>query len=76
MTPYIFGLPKQGQKLLPDWIVTTKSLEDIPQKSIVLVDEAYLRYHFRESLANRSREMSRILNLPRQREQICSKEGY
>jgi len=69
LTPYVLGLPKQGQKLLPDWIGIAESFEDIPQKSIVLVDEAYLRYHSRESLAARSREMSRILNLSRQREQ-------
>lgn len=52
-----------------DWIGIAESLEDIPQKSIILVDEAYLPYHSRESLAAKSREMSRILNLSRQREQ-------
>ncbi len=45
------------------------SLDAIPPKSIVLVDEAYLRYHARESQAQQSREMSRLLNLSRQREQ-------
>lgn len=69
LTPYVLGLPRQGQGLLPDWIGITQNLDDIVPKSIVLVDEAYLRYHSRESLATRSREMSRILNLSRQREQ-------
>ena len=69
LTPYVLGLPKQGQGLLPDWIGIAQDLDDIAPKSIVLVDEAYLRYHSRESLAARSREMSRILNLSRQREQ-------
>ena len=69
LTPYVLGLPKQGQRLLPDWIGVATSLEDVPPKSIVLIDEAYLRYHSRESLAARSREMTRILNLCRQTEQ-------
>lgn len=69
LTPYVLGLPKQAQKILPDWIGIAQSLEDIPQKSIVLVDEAYLRYHSRESLSGASREMSRIINLSRQRGQ-------
>lgn len=69
LTPYVLGLPKQGQRLLPDWIGIAQNLDDIAYKSIVLVDEAYLRYHSRESLASRSREMSRFLNLSRQKEQ-------
>lgn len=69
LTPYVLGLPRQRQGLLPDWIGIAQNLDDIAPKSIVLVDEAYLRYHSRESMVARSREMSRILNLSRQREQ-------
>lgn len=69
LTPYVLGTPKEATKILPDWIGIAQSLEEIPLKSIVLVDEAYLRYHSRESLAAKSRAMSRILNLSRQREQ-------
>jgi hypothetical protein len=63
------GSPTEGRKLLPDWIRTVQGLDDIPVKSIALVDEAYLRYHSKESLSPASREMSRILNLSRQRDQ-------
>ena len=69
LTPYVVGLSKQGQKLLPDWIGVVECLEDLPSKSIALVDEAYLWYHSRESLSSASRDMSRILNLSRQKEQ-------
>ena len=69
LTPYVLGLPKQAHRLLPEWIGHVSSLEDVPAKSIVLVDEAYLRFHSRESLAATSRLMSRILNLSRQRQQ-------
>lgn len=69
LTPYVLGLPKQAHRLLPEWIGHVSSLEDVPARSIVLVDEAYLRFHSRESLAATSRLMCRILNLSRQRQQ-------
>lgn len=66
-TPYVVGIPKQAERLLPDWIGIAQELRDIPPGSIVLVDEAYITYHSRESLQMQSREMSRIVNLSRQR---------
>lgn len=69
LVPYVLGLPRQAHRLLPEWIGHVTSLEDVPAKSIVLIDEAYLRFHSRESLAATSRLMSRILNLSRQRQQ-------
>lgn len=69
LTPYVLGIPAQAQKLLPNFIGVAQELDDIPQGSIVLVDEAYLAYHSRESLKLQSREMSRIVNLSRQRDQ-------
>lgn len=69
LTPYVLGLPKQAHGLLPEWIGDVANLEDIPGKSIVLIDEAYLRYHSRESLGATSIQMSRIINLSRQRQQ-------
>ncbi|MBN2098108.1 MAG: helix-turn-helix domain-containing protein [Dehalococcoidia bacterium] len=68
-TPYVHGLPKQAHGLLPDWIGNVANLEDTAAKSMVLIDEAYLRYHSRESLGPSSVLMSRILNLSRQRQQ-------
>jgi hypothetical protein len=69
LTPYVLGLPEQAQKHLPDWMGMVQTIEEVPQKSIVLVDEAYLTYHSRESLKSASRDMSRMLNLSRQRDQ-------
>jgi hypothetical protein len=45
------------------------SLEDVPLKAIVLVDEAYLPYHARSSTAAEARRMSQLVDLSRQREQ-------
>ena len=66
---YVIGLPKEARALLPNWIGMAASLEDVPLKSIVLVDEAYLPYHARSSMAAGARTMSQLINLSRQREQ-------
>jgi len=54
---------------LPEWIGVAEDLEHIPNGSIVLIDEAYLSYHSRESHKSKSTEVSQIVNLSRQKEQ-------
>jgi len=66
---YVVGVPASVRKLLPDYIGIAARLEDVPPNSIVLVDEGYLAYHARRSMAATSVEMSQILNLSRQRNQ-------
>jgi hypothetical protein len=66
---YVVGLPESARKLLPDYIGMFASVEKVPSDSIVLVDEGYLSYHARRSMAATSLEMSQILNLSRQRNQ-------
>ncbi len=66
---YVVGLPESARKLLPDYIGMVARLEDAPPNSIVLVDEGYLTYHARRSMAATSVQMSQILNLSRQRNQ-------
>jgi len=70
LAPYIVGAPPQARKLLPDWIGMVPTLEDLPFNSIALIDEAYLIYHARGSMAAASKAMSQALNLSRQRNQI------
>lgn len=67
LNPYVLGIPAQAQKLLPDWIGIARNLNEIPPFSIVLIDEAFLHYHSRDSLSTQSKEMSRLVNLSRQR---------
>lgn len=69
LTPYVVGVPSGARKLLPEWIGIIPSLEDLPPKSISLVDEAYIAYHSRHSMASESKAMSQALNLSRQRDQ-------
>jgi len=68
-SPCVVGLPENAKKLLPDWVGMAASLEDVLPKAIVLVDEAYLPYHARSSMATEAKTMSRMVNLSRQREQ-------
>jgi len=68
-SPYVVGLPENARKLLPDWVGMVASLEDVPPKAIVLVDEAYMPYHARSSMAAEAKAMSQLVNLSRQREQ-------
>ena len=69
LAPYVVGVPSAARRLLPDWIGIVASLEDLPTRSIALVDEAYMTYHSRHSMASESKQMSQALNLSRQREQ-------
>lgn len=70
LTPYVVGVPSESAgRYLPDWIGIVPSLEDLPRRSIALIDEAYIMYHSRRSMAEHNREMSEMLNLSRQREQ-------
>jgi len=68
-TPYVVALPSEARKVLPDWIGMATSLEDVPPKAVVLVDEAYISYHARSSMAAEAKAMSQLVNLSRQREQ-------
>lgn len=69
LTPYIVGAPSASRKLLPEWVGFAPTLEELPRKTIALIDEAYLQFHSRRSMAEASTAMSQILNLSRQREQ-------
>lgn len=68
-TPYVVGVPSNARRLLPGWIGIVSSLEELPIKAIAVVDEAYLHFHARNSMADQNRAMSQLLNLSRQRQQ-------
>jgi len=75
---FVLGFPGDAGKLLPDSIGVIDSLEEAPINSAILVDETYLGYHARRTMAATSVQMSQTINLSRQRNQtlICvSQEG-
>jgi hypothetical protein len=53
----------------PEYIGIAPSLDELPTKSIALIDEAYFPYHSRGNMAAASNSMSQSLNLSRQPEQ-------
>lgn len=67
--PYVVGVPASKRHLLPEWIGIASSLEEVPSGAIAIIDEAYIRYHARNSSAQESLAMSKELNLSRQKEQ-------
>ncbi len=66
---YVVGFPEQARSSLPEWIGIVPSLEDLPNKCIALVDEAYLSYNSRDSMTAKNKAMTQALNLYRQKEQ-------
>lgn len=68
-SPYAVGVPGNARRLLPDWVGMAASLEDTPPKAAALVDEAYMPYHARSSMAAEAKALSQMINLSRQREQ-------
>jgi hypothetical protein len=68
LSPYVVGFPEHSKGLLPDWIGMEQRLEDVPPKSIIIVDEAYLSHHSREWQKTENRDICRLLNLSRQQD--------
>lgn len=66
---FVVGLPKRARKLLPNWIGSVPTLEDVPPNSIAIIDESYNLFHSRTSSSERSRILSNMMNLSRQRGQ-------
>ena len=64
---FVFRLPGEGASYIPPWLGIIYDLNDPPSGSIVLVDEAYLSFFARESLTRRNRELTKIVNLARQK---------
>ena len=68
LSPYVVGFPENNKGLLPDWMGIEQRLEDVPPRSISIVDEAYLSHHAREWRKTGNIDISRLLNLSRQQD--------
>lgn len=64
---YVYRLPEEGIPLIPKWLGICREIADVPPRSIVLVDEAYLPFFSRESQSRGNRELTKIINLARQK---------
>ena len=67
--PYVVGIPLAARKLLPQWVGVADRLEDVPPQAVVLMDEAYLQLHARNSMSEAGRTIGPAVNLSRQRGQ-------
>jgi len=68
LSPYVVGFPEKSKGLLPEWIGIEQRLEDVPGRSISIVDEAYLSYHSREWRKTENRDICKLLNRSRQQD--------
>ncbi len=59
--------PPSLRKLLPDWIGVVQDIGDVPSNAVVLIDEAYLLLHSRDSMSRAGRSIGPMINLSRQR---------
>ena len=64
---YVYRLPEIGRSYIPEWLGILQEFADAPAGSIVLVDEAYLIFFSRDSQTKTNREITRIVNLARQK---------
>jgi len=64
---YAYRFPEEGKDLLPPWVGILQEIDDAPAGSIVLIDEAYLWFFSRDSQSRENKEITRIINLSRQK---------
>lgn len=64
---YAYRFPEEGKDLLPPWLGILEEIDDAPVGSIVLIDEAYLSFFSRDSQSRENKEITRIINLSRQK---------
>lgn len=64
---FVLGMPQQALKYLPEWLGVVSNLDEVPDGSTVVVDEAHLQYNARDSHKQMNREISRIIALSRQK---------
>jgi len=69
---YAYRVPKEKQKLLPEWMGHVDSLEGVPNDSAVVIDESPLFFHSRDSALTATKTFSNFINLSRQKHIYCN----
>lgn len=64
---YVHGLPIEKQIYLPEYIKASSGV-DFPEESIVLADEAHIKYYSRASMSNPNKYMDTFSGLVRQKD--------
>lgn len=63
---YIYGFPG-SKELLPKWIQVWEKEDDFPENCCLLVDEAYLSFHSRNSQSSKNKFIDKFSGLVRQK---------
>lgn len=64
---YIVNYP--SPHLLPEWIGHSKSVEEVPNNSLLIIDEAALEYGARQSMSEKSKDLAAVLPILRHKDQ-------
>lgn len=67
---FVYGFPQAKRKNLPIWIRTITNME-FPEDSIVLIDEAYIQFHSRNSGTSINKFIDLFTGLVRQKNIFC-----
>ncbi|MCD6137778.1 MAG: ATP-binding protein [Deltaproteobacteria bacterium] len=68
--PYVFGLPEEAWQYLPESITPLKSLENLPEKATIFIDEAALWFYSRSSSQKLNKYISQLVTEARHQEQL------
>ena len=67
---FIVGMPKSKHHLLPKFITPIDNLDDIPDKSAVFLDEAYIYAYARDHPRRFNKFLSKLIGVVRQKKWI------
>lgn len=70
LQPVVLGLPRAKRKLTPAWVKHIDNVDTLPEKAVVLIDEAALRYRARRSQSDANLLVAGLMALSRQRKQL------
>lgn len=59
---YVLGI---NQEIMPKWINSISSMDEVPNNSLVLVDEGAVAFGSRNSMSSKNKELSKILAIAR-----------
>lgn len=63
--PVTVGMPVQAREHFPDDWMHVRHVHDAPGDSVLIVDEAYMSYHSRESMSEENKNLGKLINTSR-----------
>lgn len=63
--PVTVGMPHGAREHFPDRWLHVEEIDDAPPQSVVIVDEAYAKFHSRESMSEENKDVGKLVNTSR-----------